>query len=79
MQCEGGDGVRLEGDVLDMEESGAGLWLRAWRGLNGGYVVDAVIAANRQRQPRAVLAPSVEAAGRPDAEQANHPLTLVAV
>ena len=77
MQCERGDGVRLEGDVLDREESGAGLWLRAWRCLNGGPVVDAVIAANRQRQPRAALAPSGPAAGRPDAAQADHPLTLV--
>ena len=79
MKCERCDGLMLEGDFIDMEESCEGMWLRAWRCLNCGHAVDAVMAANRHRQSRAALCSSGEGAGRRDAAQADHSRTLVAV
>jgi hypothetical protein len=50
MICERCEGLMLQGDFIDMEESFEGMWLRAWRCLNCGHAVDSVMAANRQRQ-----------------------------
>jgi len=52
MKCDRCQGFMLQDSFLDMEESFEGMWLRAWRCLNCGHAVDAVMLANRQRQAR---------------------------
>jgi hypothetical protein len=79
MKCERCDGLMLEGDFIDMEESGEGLWLRAWRCLNCGHATDSVMAVNRQLLNTAALPPRVHTDVMHDAEPAEHPTTLLAV
>jgi hypothetical protein len=50
MKCDRCEGLMIEDDFLDMEESFEGMWLRAWRCLNCGRALDPVILANQQRQ-----------------------------
>lgn len=49
MKCERCEGLMLEDDFIDMEESCEGMWLRAWRCLNCGHATDSVMLANRKR------------------------------
>ena len=48
MKCERCEGLMLEDDFIDMEESCEGMWLRAWRCLNCGHATDSVMLANRK-------------------------------
>jgi uncharacterized Zn finger protein len=48
MKCDRCEGLMLEDDFLDMQETG-GMWLRMWRCINCGHALDAVMVANRQR------------------------------
>ena len=48
MKCERCEGLMLEDDFIDMEESCEGMWLRAWRCLNCGHAADSVMLANRK-------------------------------
>ncbi len=50
MECDRCQGFMLQDSYLDMEESFEGMWIRAWRCLNCGHAMDAVILANRLRQ-----------------------------
>ena len=47
MKCERCEGLMLQDDFLDMQETG-GMWLRLWRCVNCGHALDIVMAANRQ-------------------------------
>lgn len=48
MKCDRCEGLMLEDDFLDMQETG-GMWLRMWRCINCGHALDSVTVANRQR------------------------------
>jgi hypothetical protein len=50
MECDRCQGFMLQDSFLDMEESFGSIWVRAWRCLNCGHAMDAVILANRLRQ-----------------------------
>lgn len=52
MKCERCDGLMLQGDFMDMEESFEGMWLRAWHCVNCGHALDSLMAVNRLRQAR---------------------------
>jgi hypothetical protein len=47
MKCERCEGLLLQDDFLDMQETG-GMWLRIWRCINCGHARDSVMVANRQ-------------------------------
>jgi len=78
MSCERCQGVMVEDHLIDMEDSDGLLWITAWRCINCGYIVDPVMAANRQLQKTTALSSEVHEDLVHDSEQEEQPITRLA-
>ncbi len=50
MQCTRCEGLMVTDHLLDMQESYGPMWMRGWRCVSCGNVVDPLIQRNRMRQ-----------------------------
>ena len=55
MECMRCRGLMAEDHFIDLQETGGLMWMKGWRCLNCGQVVDPLIEQNRRLQEAPVL------------------------